>query len=201
MTTRIGILGGTFDPIHVGHLAIAEEVRVTLSLDRVLFVPAAYQPLKAHRPGADAHHRLAMVRLACATNDFFSVSDVEITRPGPSYTVTTLQSLHDMNMGALFFILGADALQDLPRWREAARIPELTSMVAVQRPGTMLHIEPLFAKLPMLRERLATVEGPRLDISSSELRQRVIDGRPLRYLVPDAVAAYIAEHGLYRNPL
>lgn len=199
MTARIGILGGTFDPIHFGHLAIAEEARIGLSLDRVLFVPAAYQPLKAHQPGADAQHRLAMTQLACATNAFFSVSDVEITRPGPSYTVTTLQALHDTEPGEWFFILGADALNDLPCWREAARIPELTNIVAVQRPGTMMRVEPLFVALPALRGRLTMIDGPRLDISSSELRQRAADGRPLRYLLPDAVAAYIAEHGLYRK--
>jgi nicotinate-nucleotide adenylyltransferase len=199
MTDRIGILGGTFDPIHYGHLAIAEEVRVALALDRVLFVPAAYQPLKAHRPGADAHHRLAMARLACATNTFFSVSDVEIARPGPSYTVTTLQAFHDAEPGELFFILGADALNDLPRWREAARIPELTSIVAVQRPGITLNMKPRFAALPALRERLTMIDGPRLDISSCELRQRAADKRPLRYLMPDSVVEYIAEHGLYQS--
>ncbi len=199
MTARIGILGGTFDPIHYGHLAIAEEVRIALALDRVLFVPAAYQPLKAHRPGADAQHRLAMAQLACATNAFFNVSDAEITRPGPSYTVTTLQTLHAMNMGELFFILGADALNDLPRWREAARIPELTNVVAVERPGASFDMESLFTALPTLRERLTTLDGPQLDISSSELRRRVIDKRPLRYLVPDAVVDYITEHGLYQS--
>jgi nicotinate-nucleotide adenylyltransferase len=197
LTARIGILGGTFDPIHYGHLAIAEEVRVALALDRVLFVPAAYQPLKVQRPGADAQHRLAMVRLACATNAYFSVSDIEIRRPGPSYTVTTLQALHDTDMGELFFILGADALNDLPRWHEAARIPRLTNIVAVQRPGTIVDTASLFAALPALRERLTMIDGPRLDISSSELRQRAADNRPLRYLVPDAVVEYIATHGLY----
>jgi nicotinate-nucleotide adenylyltransferase len=198
MTARIGILGGTFDPIHYGHLAIAEEARVALRLDRVLLIPAARQPLKAGVHGAPPPDRLAMARLACASNNAFEVLTIEVERPGLSYTATTLESLHAAGLGELHFILGADALADLPRWRAVEKVIELARIVAVGRPGFAPPLPALERALPQLGERLTLLEGLKLDISSTELRRRVALGQPIRYLTPDAVVDYIAEHGLYR---
>jgi len=199
MSSRIGILGGTFDPIHYGHLAIAEEARVALHLSRVMVIPAGEQPLKAGRHVASSAHRLAMAHLACAGNPFFAVSAIEIERAGPSYTAVTLQQLHDQLPDALCLILGADALADLPRWRDVQRILELASLVGVTRPGATLDLVRLARALPGVLERLTLIDGPRLDISSSDLRRRVAAGKPIRYQTPDAVVDYIAQHGLYRH--
>ncbi len=198
MITRMGILGGTFDPIHYGHLAIAEEARAVLRLDRVLFIPAAQQPLKRGSHVATPEQRFEMVRLACASNDAFEVSRIELDRPGPSYTVDTLEALHRAGLGELYFILGGDALAELPRWYAAPRILELARIVAVARPDFPLDHQALAQDLPLLRERLIVLDGPRLAISSSDLRRRVAAGRPIRYQTPDEVIAYIAAHGLYR---
>lgn len=200
MTNKIGILGGTFDPIHVGHLAIAEDVRHALGLARLLVIPAAYQPLKHDQPGATAAQRLEMAQLACANNPAFEPLDIEVNRPGPSYTATTLEFLHEHTPGELYFILGADALNDLPRWRNIARVLELAQIVAVKRPGTEPDLVGIRAALPALASRLTLIEGPRLDVSSTDIRQRARDGRPIRYLVPEPVAHYIATHALYSNP-
>ncbi|HWQ15851.1 MAG TPA: nicotinate-nucleotide adenylyltransferase [Roseiflexaceae bacterium] len=199
MSARIGVLGGTFDPIHYGHLAIAEEARVALRLDRVLLVPAGRQPLKHGSHVATPQQRLEMARLACAGNDALEVSPIEVERPGPSYTVSTLEQLRDAGLGTLYFILGADALADLHRWHQAQRIPELAHLVAVARPGHPPDLEALEARLPGVRERLTVLEGPRLEISSTDLRRRVAAGRPIRYLTPDPVVEYIARHRLYRS--
>jgi nicotinate-nucleotide adenylyltransferase len=198
MTTRIGILGGTFDPIHYGHLAIAEEARIALQLDRVLFVPAAQQPLKRGAHIATPEQRLAMTQLACAHNDTFEVSRIELDRPGPSFTLNTLETLHAAEIGELHFILGADALADLPRWYGVVRILQLARIIAVGRPGSAPDLTVTGQALPALSERLSVLEGPGLDISSTTLRQRIADGRPIRYQTPDAVVTYIVEHGLYR---
>lgn len=195
---RTGILGGTFDPIHYGHLAIAEEARVTLHLDRVLIIPAGEQPLKQGKSTATPAHRLTMARLACADNPFFVVSSIEVDRPGPSYTYVTLQMLRDQGFDDLSLILGSDAVADLPRWREVQRILELAHIVCVLRPGVSLDLARLSHILPRLSERLIVIEGPRLDISSTDLRRRIADGRPIRYQTPDAVVSYIEMHGLYR---
>jgi nicotinate-nucleotide adenylyltransferase len=198
MTVRIGILGGTFDPIHNGHLAIAEEARIALQLDRVLFVPAAQQPLKRGAHIATPEQRFAMAQLACAPNPAFEVSRIELDRPGPSFTLTTLEALHSAQVGDLHFILGNDALADLTRWHGVAHVVELARIIAVGRPGSAPDIERIFQTLPALRERLVVLPGPALDISSTTLRRRVAAGQPIRYQVPDAVVDYIDEHGLYR---
>jgi nicotinate-nucleotide adenylyltransferase len=200
MSRRIGILGGTFDPIHYGHLAIAEEARVMLGLDRVLFIPAARQPLKQSGHIATPEQRLTMAQLACDTNPAFEVSRVELDRPGLSYTLTTLEALQASTPGELHFILGADALADLPRWYGVTALVELARIVAVSRPGFTPDLTHLSQSLPALIARLTLLEGPQLDISSTALRQRIATGRPIRYQTPDAVVAYIAEQGLYRPP-
>lgn len=195
---RIGILGGSFDPVHYGHLAIAEEARAALQLDRVLLIPAGHQPLKAGNHDAQPHDRLAMARLACAPNPALQVSDMEIARTGPSYTVVTLEELTEQQIGSLFFILGIDALAEFHRWRAAARILELATLVGMRRAGSSPDLAPLRAALPAADDRTILLEGPLLAISSSDIRQRVAEGRPIRYLTPDPVVEYIAEQGLYR---
>ena len=197
MTTRIGILGGAFDPIHYGHLAIAEEARAALRFDRVLLIPAAQQPLKRNGHAATPHQRLEMVQRACAANPAFEASPIEIKRPGPSYTVDTLRELQAAGVGELHFILGADAAADLYRWHAARELIALARIVAVGRPGSSLDIAALDRSLPGLAAQLTLLQGPKLDISSTELRQRIAEGRPIRYLTPDAVIEYIATNGLY----
>lgn len=204
-TRRVGVLGGTFDPIHYGHLVIAEEVLFVLQLDEIVFVPAGQPP---HKPGqiiTPAEDRLAMVELAIATNPHFTISKVDLERPGPSYTVDTLRLLRQQ-WGAeteIYFIIGWDSLEELVTWYDPAGIVEqLTYLVAVMRPG---HIEVpgyrerLEERLPGIRQRLLTVRAPQLDISSSDLRLRVAEGRPIRYQTPDAVVQYIEQHELFQS--
>jgi nicotinate-nucleotide adenylyltransferase len=198
MSKRIGLIGGTFDPIHYGHLAIAEEARTTMELERVLFIPAMQQPLKSHAPSAGAQQRFKMVQLACSSNDAFEPSTIEITRTGVSYTVTTLELLHQANHGNLYFILGADALADLPRWHNIDHMIELAHLIGVSRPNSNINLHQLYATLPKLQDRLTLLEGPRLDISSTELRARVAAGKSIRYLTPDPIITYIRDQNLYR---
>jgi nicotinate-nucleotide adenylyltransferase len=198
---RIGVLGGTFDPIHHGHLALAAEARHHLGLSKVLFVVAAQQPLKVAGHAASAEQRLAMVELACADEPAFVPSDIELRRPPPSYTADTLHELRASlpSRAALWFIMGADSLADLPRWRRSAEIIALARLAAAQRPGIALDPAALDARLPGIAARLDLFEGPRLDIASSDLRARRAAGLPLRYQMPDAVIAYIEAHGLYQD--
>lgn len=198
MSQRIGLLGGSFDPIHYGHLAIAETSRVALRLDRIIFVPAARQPLKHGRHGASPAQRLEMTKLACASNTAFEVSAIELERPGPSYSVVTLETLHKQHPGEYYFVLGADAASELGHWYAADRIVELARIVVLARPGTKLQREQLVSRFPRLAERMLIIEGPRLDISSTDLRQRVAAGLPIRYLTPDLVIEYILSRGLYQ---
>lgn len=197
--SRIGVLGGTFDPIHYGHLAAAEEARVSLGLEAVLFVPAGVSPLKQDRPLTPAPHRLAMTRLATADHPAFQVSTVDLDRAGPSYTVDTLAILQ-AGLGPavdLYFIVGADSLADLPRWRDPARLLKLGCLVAVSRPRHELDLAALERALPGVAERVIPLRVPLLDIAGTDLRQRVREGRPIRYYVPPAVADYIQTHRLY----
>ncbi len=189
----LGILGGTFDPIHLAHLRIAEEVREALSLARVLFVPAADPPWKrAVAPFAD---RLEMVRLAVAPHPAFEASDVEGGRPGPSYTVETLEELRSRFPDErLWFIVGADAFAEIDGWHHAARLFELSGFAVVERPGS----EGATAPVPPGAE-VRRVHVPLLDISASDLRRRVARGASLRYLAPDAVIDYIEKHHLYEE--
>lgn len=198
---QVGIYGGTFDPVHIGHLAIAEEARWALGLERVYMVPAAQQPLKAKRHEASPAQRLAMVRLACADNPALEPSDIELHRPPPSYTVDTLAAFRERLGPAteLHFILGADAAVDLPRWRSASAILGLARLAIVGRPGYAPDFAALHTALPGLAARSNLIEGPRLDISSTELRRRLAAGQPARYQIPAPVLRYIEEHGLYRD--
>ena len=203
---RIGLLGGTFDPIHYGHLAIAEEVRTTLAMAEMIFIPAGQPPHKLKRATTPAHHRLAMLELALASNPHFSISLVEMDRAGPSYLVDTLRILRTqsgMNV-ELSFVIGWDSLEELHTWYDPLGIlAQLDVLVAVARPGYSETVDEetyrrqLEARLPGISQRLLVVQAPFLDISSTDLRQRVAEGRPIKYQTPEAVEQYIFEHGLY----
>jgi len=194
-------MGGTFDPIHIAHLAIAEEVRVRLALDRVLFVPARVSPLKVGNTHATGDDRYRMVELAIVDNAGFQASRLELDRSGPSYTVDTLASLRKAygDEAALYFIMGMDALEALPYWRHPDQIVRLARLVVIARPGYEADWVALERAIPGLREDTEVIDTLRLDISSSELRERVRQGMPIRYLVPAPVEAYIREHRLYQS--
>ncbi|HEY2917273.1 MAG TPA: nicotinate-nucleotide adenylyltransferase [Candidatus Limnocylindrales bacterium] len=200
----IGIMGGTFDPIHVGHLAIAEEAREVLGLGRVLFVPAAQPPHRAAGTVTDARHRAAMVELAIAGNAAFELSRIELDRPGPSYTSDTVDALAEAERAAgrepdLTFILSAETLRDLPSWHAPERLVDTSRIAVVPREGYPAPDRAwLRAQFPNRLDRFDLLEGPRLGLSSTSIRARVSVGRSIRYLVPPAVAGYIADHGLYR---
>ena len=199
---RLGVLGGTFDPPHVGHLILAEEARCRLGLDKVLFVPAGDPWRKVGQEVTPAGHRLAMVRLMLGSDPHFEVSTLEVDRPGPSYTVDTLEALRRQYgpEAELYLILGEDALCDLPNWKEPARIVSLAWLaVAPRRQGGGPAKAELDAVLPGLSARIVTLPMPIVDISSTALRERAAAGLSLRYLVPLGVEEYIRHHGLYRE--
>ncbi len=201
---RTGLIGGTFDPIHYAHLAIAEEVRTALDLTEMVFIPAGQPPHKLGQDYTQSSHRLAMVQLAIASNPHFTFSRVEIDRQGPSYLVDTLRILHDQwgPDTQLFFVIGWDSLQEFHTWHNSADIlAQLTSLVAVRRPSYEEHIgyNELETRLPGITQRLVVVSAPQLAISSTDLRRRVAEGRPIKYQTPEAVEDYIMEHGLYRE--
>jgi nicotinate-nucleotide adenylyltransferase len=200
---RIGVLGGTFDPIHYGHLAAAEEAVSVCNLERVLFVPAARPPHKRGETISGAEHRVSMVRRAIEDNPTFLLSDLEIHRRGPSYTVDTLRQLHrDWVASELFFIVGMDSLAELPLWHQPEALLEQAVLVAIQRPGVPdVDLHELSGRLPLVKERVRLVAMPGLGlaVSSTELRERVASGRSIRYLVPESVREYIRQAGLYRN--
>jgi len=201
VTQRIGVLGGTFDPIHIAHLAIAENCWDQLGLSEVLFIPAGDPPHKQHRGVAPAVHRVAMVERAIAGNPHFRVSRVDVNRPGLSYSVDTLESLRaELGTEAeLFFIVGSDSLTDLPNWRDPRRLIELCTVVAVNRPGyPRPDLKQIDARIPGASGRTRFVDVPDLNLTSSEIRRRVAEGRTIRYLVPDPVRDYIIEKQLYR---
>lgn len=186
MRERIGVFGGSFDPVHHGHLTIALAALESLPLDRVVFVPARRSPLKEGVPSASEADRLAMLERAIDGERRFALSRLELERPAPSYTVATLEALSDA--GVLFLILGADAAAEFARWHRPERIRELATIVVARRPGT--HGTGL--------DGATLLDSPLMDISARELRERAARGRSLRYLVPDAVWRYIEEHRLYR---
>lgn len=202
---RVGILGGTFDPIHYGHLALAEEVRWALGLERVYLVPNAQQPLKRAAHTTAPEQRLAMVRLACQDNPAFLPSDREVRRPPPSYTVDTLRELRAIHTAAgesprCWFLVGSDVLDLFPRWYRAGEILSLARLAVVTRPGfPPPDLDALDAALPSASAHIDHLVGPLLDISSSALRQRLAAGQPVRYQLPDAVLDYIQQHGLYSS--
>ena len=198
--SRIGILGGTFDPIHYGHLAIADAARDALGLERVILIPAGRPWLKAGRRVVDSAHRLAMARLGVAGRDGFEVSAMEVERPGPTYTVDTLVQLRQElgDDAALHLILGMDSIRELGRWREPERLFDLCRIVAVSRPNTP-DVSPneLAREFPTSLGKLSVARGPMLDISATEIRRRVSEGASISEFVPPGVERYILANGLY----
>jgi len=197
---NIGILGGTFDPIHLAHLAVAEEARVRLDLAEIIFVPAGQPWLKENSPISVAEHRLQMVRLAIDDKPYFKLSAMEIDRAGPSYSVDTVAELQEQ-LGAgdeLFVILGWDSLAELPLWHEPAQLIRMCRLVAVPRPGySVPDLQKLEAKIPGLSQRVLVMEKPEIDISATDIRKRAAHGLSISHLVPEPVERYIKQHRLY----
>ncbi len=197
---RLGVLGGTFDPVHIGHLLLAEEARSALGLDRVLFVPAGEPWRKAERELSNSEHRLAMVRLAVGDAPAFEVSTVEVERRGPTYTVDTLEALRqEMGSGAeVFFLMGQDALADLPHWRDPERIIALARLAVASRAGwEEAQAVALEKEVPGISRRVVWLEMPHIAISSTAVRDRVRRGESIRYWVPPPVEDYIRQNRLY----
>ncbi len=200
-------MGGTFDPIHIAHLIVAEEVYTTLNLTEMVFIPAGHPPHKLDSTSTPSHHRLAMVELAIASNPHFSISRIEIDRSGPSYLVETLRLLHTQ-WGPhieLNFVIGWDSLEDFSTWYDPAGIlAQLTHLIAVRRPGyveDVLYKKQLELRLPGITERLCVVSVPQLDISSTDLRRRMAEHKSIKYQTPEVVERYIIEHGLYHRKI
>ena len=188
---RTGVLGGSFDPVHLAHLIMAEQCREQAHLDRVLFTLAARPPHKLGQTLTPFHHRQEMLELAIAGYPAFQVSLLEKDRPGPSYTVDTLSDLRNQHPGdELLLIVGSDCLADLPTWREPKRIAALAELLVVARPGAEVKAAPDYFKWTL-------IQSPLIGISSSDLRKRVVAGKSIRYMVPRAVECYIEQHLLY----
>ncbi len=199
---HLGIMGGTFDPIHYGHLVTAEGARYSFGLDRVIFVPSGRPP---HKPGhlvSDPLDRYKMTCLAVATNPFFCASAIEVERPGPSFTIDTVRAVMQLYPGAkIYFITGADALLEIFKWKDFDILLTICNFVAATRPGYRLfELREKTATLPPgLKQNISYMEVPALAISSTDIRQRVHDGRPVKYLLPESVEDYIKENNLYRK--
>jgi nicotinate-nucleotide adenylyltransferase len=204
MTRRIGLFGGTFDPPHVGHLALAEWARESLRLDHVLFVPAGQPPHKGRARLSSVAHRLAMTRLAVRDNRAFTVSPLEALRDGPSFTVDTVRALRRREPRArIFLLMGADSLEEFPTWRDPEAILAFATLAVALRPGASTaagrRVRRGAADLRFPGPaRIEWLGNPVLDVSSSAIRTRLRAGRSARYLIPEAVARYIARHRLYR---
>lgn len=199
---RRGILGGTFDPIHTGHLILAQEVLWRFGLDQLWFVPTGLPWMKRDETITGGYHRRAMVELAIKENNAFFLSTSELDRPGETYTVDTLEEMRsgDMAEDELLFVMGADTLHTLHLWKEPKRILELARIIVALRPGYgPINLDPLLEIDPTAAERIMTVQMPLIEISGKELRRRASHGESIRYLVPGQVAEYIDQQGLYRS--
>lgn len=194
---RIGVLGGTFDPIHYGHLAAAEEARAKLSLREVIFVVAGLPPHKLDEEITPAEDRYAMVELAIASNPHFSLSRIDIDRPGPSYTVDSIALLRQQRTGEICFIMGMDALMEIDTWHQPQRLIQLCRLVAVERPDFVPDLGRLEAAVPGIAARTEIIEMPQMEISSTDLQRRVREGLPIKYQLPPQVEEYIYQHRLY----
>ncbi len=196
---RIGIYGGTFDPVHLGHLVLAEQCREQCRLDEVWFVPAGTPPHKTDTEISSSQRRREMLELAVAGHESFRIQTLELDRPGLSYTVDTLQTFHDQQPDAeLFLLMGADSVHDLPGWREPQRILQLACVVAVNRGRQNIDLAEAVRHLgPQSAGRVLSITMPAIEIASRDIRQRVHAGKSIRYLVPRAVEVYIAQHRLY----
>lgn len=195
-----GVIGGTFDPVHLGHLAVAQEARARLNMAEILFVPTGQPWLKADTYISPAEHRVNMLRLAIADKPYFRLSTSEVERAGPSYAVDTVAELMgQLDAGdELFFIIGWDLLAELPRWREPQRLVEMCPLVVAPRPGySAPDLDRLEAAIPGLSQRIMILDKPQMDISAAEIRERVGRGLSVRHLVPEPVNGYIKKHKLY----
>ncbi|MHB1354929.1 MAG: nicotinate-nucleotide adenylyltransferase [Anaerolineae bacterium] len=196
---RLGVFGGTFDPIHLGHLVVAEEARTSLALDGILFIPARVSPFKLGQATACAEDRLRMVELAIADNIAFQTCRLEIEREGPSYTVDTLQQLRALYgpQPELYLLMGTDSLAMIASWHHVTELVQLARIVAYTRPGASFDLDGLNRKVPGLAAAVNLLDAVKLDISATDIRRRVRTGRTIRYMVPPSVEAYIHQHGLY----
>ena len=197
---RIGIMGGTFDPIHFGHLAMAEEAREIFSLDKILFIPSARPPHKVEKFITPEVHRLMMTFLATQSNEKFQVSPMEILRDGLSYTLDTMNQL-EKKFGAeteLFFIIGADSMADLPKWHKSKELVEKVHFIATTRPGVKVDLEEVRNFFGEDAKNIFQVAVPGMEISSTDIRERVKSGRSIKYLVPEVVEEYILKENLYK---
>lgn len=202
---KIGVLGGSFDPIHMGHLVIGEEARHSLGLSKVIFVPANIRPHKKNRHCAPARDRLAMVKLAVRGHHHFEVSDIEIRRQGVSYTVDTLRALKKVHGAGcrIFFIIGSDTLPELPTWKDVREVARLCTFGVAARPGMRLArmdtLATTIGRDAVARMRRSILRVPLIGISSSDIRERVASGRPISAMTPKPVADYLRRKGLYRG--
>ena len=199
---RVGIVGGTFDPIHLGHLLIAEEARSLLGLEEIVFIPTGQPWMKDARPLTIGHHRLNMVRLGTASNPFFRASSVEIDRPGLTYSVDTLRDLRKQaGPGVDFYlVLGSDSLEGFQSWKEPAEILELCNLVVAPRPGCGTLTPAFLDEIrPSASRNVVCLQGPVIDISGTEIRRRVSHGLSVRYQVPEGVEHYMHRYGLYAD--
>jgi nicotinate-nucleotide adenylyltransferase len=198
---RLGVLGGTFDPPHHGHLILAEVARDQLKLERVLWVPAADPPHKQGQTITPADHRLAMLQIALRGNPNFMLSRADVDRPGPHYTVDLMDILaSEYPQAAWFFLMGGDSLRDLPTWHQPSRLIEQCVLAVMPRPGVTYDLAELETRFPGIADRVTFLNAPQVDIAASEIVQRVLAGQSIRYLVPLGVEGYIETHRLYHSP-
>lgn len=200
---RIGVFGGTFDPIHIGHLIVAEEARARLDLHRVVFVPARVSPLKLRGTFIPAEDRCRMVQLAIKDNPNFSLSRADLNREGPSFTIDTLHAVREEQgrETELYFVMGADSVCSIQAWHRPQEIIRLARIVAVSRPGFHMDFEALEKELPGIRQATEVISGLSIGISSTDIRARLREGLPIKYQVPASVEAYIHEHRLHEHHL
>jgi nicotinate-nucleotide adenylyltransferase len=198
---RLGIFGGTFDPPHLGHLILAAEARSQLQLDRLLWVLTPYPPHKQNNNVSSLEQRLELVEAALAQDPAFELSRIEIERPGPHYAADTVERLQEQFPAAnIYYLIGGDSLHDLPTWREPRRfLAHISGLGVMRRPGDRVEFDDLSRSLPGLREKVHLIQAPLLEISSSDLRQRIMEGRPFRYYLPPEVYELILERGYYRS--
>lgn len=201
MPNAIGVFGGTFDPIHHGHLLIAGELLYRLGLDKVLFLPAGRPPHKTDQDITPDDHRVHMLESAIEGDPTLDISYVDIERSGLSYTAESMR-IHKERYPdrEVMFLMGQDSFRDLPHWHEPGRIAELVRIGVAMRPGIVVDVENIFHRIPEVEDRVVFVDVPLIQIASSDIRRRVRSGEPIRYHVPVQVEAYIYEHGLYRHP-
>lgn len=198
---RLGIFGGTFDPIHLGHLIIAEELRYRLRLDRILFLPAARPPHKTDRLISSDRDRTAMVEMAVGDNPRFGISYVDLEREGLSYTADSLEIIsRSFPSQEIYFLMGQDSLRDLPNWHDPNRIARQARLGVALRPGVQVDVEGIVRQVPDAAGRIELIDVPLIQIASRLIRQRVRDGAPITYQVPEEVESYILRHRLYLRP-